>query len=217
MKTWTLSYPRSGVTYTRYMIEYLTQKPTKDAMAVKIVSREQKAMIHEGDDYVAYKTHFFANISHNDRLIFVLRNPKECLVRHNKGKRELNKEFFVKQVSNEDGTYCGLLKFFEEHDGEKMLIYYEDLIKAPILQMSRLKEFFNVGDKMFDEYLKDPEKLSENALKCYPKSQTKGKSLNHHSKELSRWVKIALDNLIKKQQPVLWDKYLSRYAEIRHN
>jgi len=77
-----------------------------------------------------------------------------------------------------------------------------------------LRDFFGLDNEMFNEYLKDPKKLSEDALKCYPKSQTRGKSIIHHSKELSRWVKIALDNLIKKHKPQLWDKYLNRYAEV---
>lgn len=217
MKTWIISYPRSGNTYTRYLVEFLTERPTKDAMAKKIVSREQESMIYKGDDYVAYKRHDFQGVEPDDRLVFILRNYKECLVRHNKGKRVLDNEFFRKQSGNEDGTYCGLLKRYHEHQGEKMLIYYEDLITAPAFTTSVLRDFFNVSDKRYTEYLKDVSEHSKMALKTYPKSQTQGKSAIHHSKELDKWTKKSIDSLIKKHQPILWNEYLDRYEEIRRN
>jgi hypothetical protein len=217
MKTWIISYPRSGNSFTRYLVEFITERPTKDDMATKIVSREQDAMIHDGEDYVAYKRHDFSKIQPEDELIFVLRNYKECLIRHNKGKREINKEFFLKQASNEDGTYAGLLKRYDEHKGKKLLIYYEDLITHPIVILGHLKDFFNADNKMYAEFAKSPQKHVENSLKCYPKSQTKGKDLIHHSKELSRWTKIAIDNVFKKYQKELFNKYLIRYEEVRHN
>ena len=95
-----------------------------------------------------------------------------------------------------------------------MLIYYEDLILRPIFETRRLTDFFNGDESKYQEMVESPNKHISEALKCYPKSQTKGKNAVHHSKELSRWTRIALDNLIKKHNKSLWDKYLNRYETI---
>lgn len=214
MRTWILSYPRSGNSFARYLIELVTNRPTIDDMAKKIVSREQAPMLHNTGEPIAYKRHDTWKIKPEDRIVFLLRNPKECLVRHNKGKRELNKEFYLKQMSNEDGTYCGLLNFYDKHKGDKMLIYYEDLIIRPIFETRRLTDFFNGDESKYQDMVENANKHISEALNRYPKSQTKGKGAINHSKELSRWTKIALDNLIKKHQPQLWNKYLDRYETI---
>ena len=91
-----ISYPRSGNTAFRYLLEKLTGKPTnglcgepnpKDKLQQPLI--HQKERYHHERDYVAHKRHDFKGVKYSDMVIFIMRNPLEAVIRHNEKPRGL--------------------------------------------------------------------------------------------------------------------------------
>ena len=70
---YSISYPSSGNQATRYILERLNKQPINELMAGEIDTGEQ--MIHHRYD--------FKGIHDTDFVIFLIRQPLECIVRHN--------------------------------------------------------------------------------------------------------------------------------------
>lgn len=125
-----VSYPRSGNTLTRYLIELVTRKPTngicgepnpKDTL--------QKPLIHSGANYAAHKRHDFHGITAADFVLFIIRDPFDATIRHNEAKRGLSEE---KMRGHLDGWF-DLLNQYEKHiqaGGNGMVWYYEELLNV---------------------------------------------------------------------------------------
>lgn len=129
-----LSYPRSGNHLTRFFIELLTQNPTygsggksntkdipiyKNIFPVKIPFNIKDGVNKKEKTYVKY--HFTYNLQHHkvSSLIFLLRNPREVLLRHN-GLDKLSIPEYQK--------YFDGIDFFLQYKGPKLLLYYEDML-----------------------------------------------------------------------------------------
>ena len=68
-----VTYPRSGTNWIRYIIESLTDKPSPGK------SRKKK-----GSDYGIDRAHAIKKYGkHYSKMILVLRDYRECLIRHN--------------------------------------------------------------------------------------------------------------------------------------
>lgn len=95
-----LSYPRSGNTWSRYCIEYLTKRPTGEAEYLFPINRYNKFMNNPinnnfelGVDYnraPIIKLHEYTPKYEEKKyggkyLILILRNYKECILRHEMG------------------------------------------------------------------------------------------------------------------------------------
>ena len=88
-----LSYPRSANHLMRFLIEILTEMPTLGCIDndldkpifMNIFPKEVKFNIGSLDNYNEldlYRKYHCPPINKSDELIFILRNPKEVLLRH---------------------------------------------------------------------------------------------------------------------------------------
>ena len=147
-----ISCPYSGNTYCRFLIEYLLNIPTSGygkrifpSYINHIVNYPIASILDFPIDYSKppiLKNHWFtdiylrdgslqdgslqdgSNIDSKAKVIFILRDP----IRHYKKHSHL---------------YYTLLRDFNDWEGEKILIYFEDLMENPLKETFRIAQFLN--------------------------------------------------------------------------
>lgn len=121
-----ISYPRSGNTMARYLIELMTRRPSNGLIGPRNAKDNlQDPLIHKGrTDYIVHKRHDFKKIKKTDFVIFIIRDPLECCIRHNEQKRGISED----QMKGYLDSWFSLLQQFDDHSNG-MAWYYDDLMK----------------------------------------------------------------------------------------
>jgi len=169
-----VSYNRSGNTWVRYILEYLTHQPTwghqKYSISERMGEKSNITILH-GEPIVIKRHQIIPNeITNQDKVVFLLRDYKECIWNSMDCKWEKFEPEFVK--------YWNLLKFFDEFDGKKLLIKYEDLMNDPKTFISTLLIFLGFDpfelifneDNEFNKFLADYEYHKEKCFSIYNNS-----------------------------------------------
>jgi hypothetical protein len=176
------------------------------------ISREQSPLLYPKAPTIIGKRHDWKGVAESDKVIFVLRNYKEAIIRNNTGKRRLTVDT-IKNVS-----YIHLLKKYDEFNGEKMLIYYEDLINPDSYitdERDLLKDiatFLEIEEINSHKFVENYQEHKTKSLTFYPRSQTSGNSNNYHTKRfnnkdlLNEWKEY-----LKDVHTDLYNKYLFKY------
>jgi hypothetical protein len=213
-----LSFPRSGNTWMRYMIEFLTRRPTayrpnQNKMNLPIGSLEKFKIDYSKSP--VWKAHSPNDLRLNkipdtskDLLIFVVRNPKECMTRH--FGRSPNRNDLI------NGEYFINLRAYDEWNPDKrLLVRYEDLVVKPQEVARQLLTFLGDPDTYFNEFFDNYEFHKSRALSIYSQegSRSKGSDVLFHSKKIDSEYLKQIDAWIAELHPTLWEKYLSVYAE----
>jgi hypothetical protein len=234
-RTYLLSFPRSGNTWVRYCLEFLTQRPTiprrrthlhlhdfqhghplawnttfkidEDKVLIEKIHRPDETTIDHRDN---------KKISLNrdtDMLLFILRNPKESITC---AEYATFTEFLDAGWKGycEHRVYFENLMFFDAWPADRRhLIYYEDLIAKPRETLAAILEFLQEPDTRLDQFMHDYQHHKETCLAIYPKPISRGNDPLFHSKKLSIAFRKKVDAWIAYAYPELWEKYLWRYTE----
>jgi len=175
-KNWLISYPKSGSNLIRYCIEFLTKKPTQGLKRLYPSNDTNKLILFRSHDPTE-ENH--EEINENDNLIFLIRNYQELILR-------------PQPIFNDIGTitrnYKRLLDFYSSFGGNKIILYYEDLLKD-----------FNFIDTIVTHYklnvIEDINKFKKNenyhrerSLAVGNTSYSKGKNINFYveNKKINR-------------------------------
>ena len=167
-----VSYNRSGNTWVRYILEYLTHQPTWGHEKFSISERmgQKSTITLTSDEPIVIKRHEIIpdEITENDKVVFLLRDYHECIWNSMNCKWEKFEPEFIK--------YLNLVKFFHEFKGKKIIIRYEDLIKNPKTWISTILIFLGLdpfevifGDE-FNNFLDDYDKHRESCFSIYNNS-----------------------------------------------
>lgn len=133
------SYPRSGNTWVRYIIEEITALPTEGYRQQDLYKKKQKnprKKPHVGS--ICKKTHLLPNEPNHflnpmfQGAILLLRNPFYVLTRHLAPKSPESKDY---------DYYMSLISAYDKYAEPKLIISYENLISDPEEQIHRLIEF----------------------------------------------------------------------------
>ena len=213
-----LSFPRSGNTWMRYMIEFLTRRPTAykpnhNRINLPIGNLEKFEIdFNKNPVWKAHSPNDLRLIkipdTGKDLLILMLRNPKECMIRH--FGRSPNRNELI------NGEYFINLRTYDEWNPEKrLLVRYEDLILKPQEVARQLLTFLGDPDTYFNEFFDKYEFHKNRALTIYSQEGpcSKGNDVLFHSKKIDREYLKQIDAWIAELHPVLWERYLSVYAE----
>lgn len=233
MKTFLLSFPRCGNAWLRYCIEAISGAPSGESDKSQGINRAFGCFVdHIKTDWsidIIRKVHRMPNYkrgrqweSNRDRVILLVRNYKECIVRH-LGTTNVNK-----LISNTTGDcekdvdyMSNILMYDSWPESMKTLVYYEDFIVSPKLVLKQVFSFLKIDvteDKMnsfFDNYQFHKDKCLEIYSPGH-KSYTRGDKdkLIFHSNQLSLQERIKWDSVLKKRfGKEIFNQYLSRYAE----
>ncbi|VAW69033.1 hypothetical protein MNBD_GAMMA10-3149 [hydrothermal vent metagenome] len=209
------SYPRSGNTWLRYIIEVLTGRPS---ISPDNIINDRPICIRVGGLDVnreaqpsAIKYHRLSEIDENDAdqpLIVVVRNYKECIVRNRYDLSE--REFDFPQ---EHPVYLEPLRYYHNFKGSKLLIYYETLMQFPERIIADLASFLKLSEKVSDDFLNDYQAHFKHSLKGYPGSQTGGKKISCHAERLTAEQRLSWDQQLRAAEVEIFDNYLSHYCE----
>jgi|7_EtaG_2_1085326.scaffolds.fasta_scaffold00195_29 hypothetical protein len=247
-----LAYPRSGSNWLRYILEFIYCKPTssweerlhprdgsgngntpifdttgKPRTRPPYDPPRIEAAHYEKEDRTlphVYHEHNVASIEDPERLplIVLVRNYKECILRHT---APSPKNRFLLKVKDYWEDYYRSLKFYDKHPGPKLLFYYEDLIddKKLVDVLHELNEFMSSSPPCYEELLQRfIEKLQihrEQSLEFYNAvaqvggSHSDSKSSIFHSRQFELHKKQDVDNHFESVEPELYKKFLKRYKE----
>lgn len=163
-KNYIISFPCSGNHLTRFFVELLTECPTSGTSNKKDIelyknhySEEIPFNIKEDDkEYLFYKDHSPVPYDILNKLIFIVRNPKEVLVKNS----------FYEYNHNYYESYFKLIDFYNKYYGPKIIFYYEDILCNKEMFIRNLYSFVGSIKQNKLEY------CLSNANKLYELSQT---------------------------------------------
>jgi hypothetical protein len=101
-------------------------------------------------------------------------------------------EFFKKNYYDQ---YLKNIRFYEEWDGEKHIIYYENLKENPKEELIRLKEFLGSDHERLKELLKDLEHHNNKMLEV---KKTDAHSINTNGSDTQFWRNLLYPENVKK-------------------
>jgi hypothetical protein len=210
--TFLFSYPRSGNTWLRYCLEWITQRPTIErnlwgpvAWHAQFPIDLEKTPIHRvhSRDQILNNS-IKANVA-VDKLIFILRHPHETIARDDSWRQLLKNSTFKPMAY----YYFDNIEFFETWPAERrLLIHYEDLIVSPRETLTRILTFLEEPLTRLDLFMQDYEKHRQKSIALYVGCTSKGDDILFHSKKIPLDKLQELNTWIKQTYPHLWDNYL---------
>lgn len=152
-----LSYPRSGNHMVRFFIELLSELPTfgcsTNSQDVEIYRNKFNHMIPFNimstiiDKTICF--HKFhdppKNQDSSSSLIFIIRNPREVLLRHNN---------FAYNISSYN-LYFQNIDYYMNYQGHKKLFYYEDILNNKPEFIQELYTFLGISNESKLKYVLD--------------------------------------------------------------
>ncbi len=236
-----ISSPRSGLNWVRYCIEWFSRcrtpggrRPIPEELLLSnsfIICRT-----HLAESKVRYLRSFLVGLNDSDgkprfkKVILILRNYKELYSREILSKDGIAKKFFDAQTLNSDiplsvckkimQRYASNIKAYDKFPGEKIHIYYEDLI-TDFSHMLKILDFigidYDLSDFDLEEHrLKSIRAYSLNRDNIKAQTHTANDLFNftfHSDKRLGDKHKKTLDFIFQKKLSILYEKYLIRYKE----
>ncbi len=232
VKNLMMCFPRSGNNLIRYTIEFLTKRPTVGTPKL-VPQNKDKEILDRSHNPEAKLPHILGSLKEGEecKILLLLRNYKESIIRHasNLHKFNLNsldiKEFLnLKCWPSEFNSpslkksYCNTLRTFHNYKGNKLLIYYEDLIKDYEKELRKIIEFFQLKKEAkedIEEFFKYKKYHFQESIKHYAyNSITKGNHIIFHSKDLTKeQLRIYDREILDCIGKDIYSKYLLRYLE----
>jgi len=228
-KIYLLRAPRSGSHWLFYCINAALDKNILHSDGTRVT---EYPLRNGGDITTAhnpYDLHLNVNSDETDLLIFMVRNYRECMLRHFSSPEAVyteirhqttnnhlanNKEWVFNFHANQ---YFHNFRVYELWNPKnRMIVYYEDLIENPRLVLSQIAHFIEESNKQnaIDNFMQHFNDHFEKSLQIYEEtytSHTRGKSLLYHTNKAGLDKCFHLDTLVKNAFPEFVEKYLSRY------
>ena len=210
-----VSFPRSGLNWLRYCLEHLTGLRTAG-----------RTKIHDWGDLVVYRTHNVRDFGGHDschcpfydsdgkpihnKVILLIRDYRETFIRMTKSQQGTvpsPEEIRSGQVFH-FRDYFENLKAFDEFMGDKLLVYYGDLIS----DFSEVKRVLDFLDLSYDLSTFDIDYHQQQSLELYDiqhKSYTKDNlyDLYFHRNQVSPEVVEAIDDFANNNYKDIVNKY----------
>lgn len=227
-KTFLLSYPRSGSTWMRYCLEYLTGRPTIYRPFLAYENNSPlgwnagfeidwaKPPIEKMHNKREMKKQQYD--SENDLLILIIRNPKEALSRQEKQQLTfalLSKNAGTRSQQYAPDTYFINIGIYDSWKPEnRLLIYYEDLLVKPAQTLTKALLFLHEPLNRLDNFINEYEAHKQKAIEIYKVSESEGNDLLFHSRLINPDHRKQIDEWMSQLYPLIWQEYLKeRYAE----
>lgn len=209
-----MSYPRSGNHLVRFFIEILSETPTfgcrHSSTDVQICKNifHKKIPFNISKNYnkkeCFYKYHSPTFKVRPKKIIFIIRNPREAILRHNDF--NFNSDSFNQYFSSVD--------YYQKFEGKKKLFFYEDILKNKNNFIEELYDFLDIEKQEKKRYvldnLEDLFYQSANPVKRTWGGNNSKENLNYYYPKLEKNRKILFDNLLSiylKEYKFIKNKY----------
>lgn len=150
-----------------------------------------------------------------EQLILILRNPKESILRHlGSGIRLLGPSDYYNALNRafkgdpKINDYVYPISFYDNFSKSKIVIYYEDLITNPGLNIEVIANFLKTSSLDFMSKYDEHKKKSIEKME-FP-SVTKGDKVLYHSTYMPEPISVLFEEKIN-SLPENIKKYLKRY------
>jgi len=212
-----LSFPRSGNHFVRYIVEFVTGRSTignngslNDLPDSPICRRKGPEFLKHVDFHnpVARKYHFadakklakYGDIVKSTKLVLIMRHPLESFLSHRADTFRVymnsNRSFaenVKKLVTVDKKALLYNLNFYNNFEGPKICIWYEDLISdKPEKSIEKISSFCGGSEERLSEMSNNFEKYRLDSLKS---PHRKPVSINHPNPEKFYSNKIKTQNL----------------------
>jgi len=201
-----ISFPRSGNTLLRYLLEYITNRTVADTnpdIPDSAIQYLNPGSIVVKKDFILVKSHTWKESLEDNGCNLLLRNYNDCIYSHNKRTPNMNPPQLIRQ-------YCDLIKKFDSHDKKVLVIYYEDL-----LNMDKQPEIlYEILTKNGVESFERWEEYKSNKVELNGKSRNGYKKVYKFLASESKGDRPDYTNDVRKELgDRLFNKYLSRYEK----
>lgn len=155
-----LSYPRSGNTWMRYCLEFMSRRPSNGWGRVNLREEPLGSTFNLGVDLdarpIVQKLHSAKTLRAGTytRLVVILRDPLYSIPRHT-GKIEVDQ----RGVKTFDDMLIGIAEF----EGDKLIVEYEEFIRRTVHVVDRVCRFLDVPLDRLEEFEKT---LKRHRIQC---------------------------------------------------
>lgn len=153
-----LSTPRSGNHIIRTLIEYFTQLPTAGLIDVENdgpiytrskldfkIKNKNQFIYYKQHDLILNEKHYVTKYDEINELIFLIRNPLEKFIREDNYNNDSKELIDYKKQFKE--VYFNNIDFYQNFQGKKLLLYYEDIIENKKDTINKVYNFLNIKDQ----------------------------------------------------------------------
>lgn len=159
------------------------------------------------------------------KLILLLRNYKDCIVRHH-GLDHIHKypslkRFLIDKKQNQPPVwYASNIMEFHKFTGDKIILYYEDLMTNPEDSILKLSSFLDLEIDVAKEFIKDIDKHYLTSVNRYIEkghesfTNKLNQAIGVHESKLETHEKIAFDLFFEDICGTeVYNQYLIRYRD----
>jgi hypothetical protein len=205
-----LSYPRSGNTFLRYCLEYITEHNTSGCAGDSGLINRGELNIKPKDKTVQITKRHFSDPNRNNDLylkdsikkenvLIFLRDYKYCV------NSQILRGSGMK-AQTEIKKYCRNINSFYNEDN---IFYYEDFIEDPKKIVKDILEFYKISYdlKRFESFFKNFDDHKQKSLKLYKKRHKRIINSSPKKDQQSEWNKYALKWIDNDKKHVI-ERYL---------
>ena len=155
------SWHKSGNHWIRFIAEYLTGCPTSGGVGntkdvpiyLNTFPSEEHPLSHVNPKapFVLYKSHWAYKITSRSAILMIIRDYHEII----------SQPYRIRELVSEVFLYLNLIVSYNRFSGNKMIIYYEDLLTYPEREISRIKYFLNASDERFRTFMDNYDHYAE--------------------------------------------------------
>lgn len=221
-KTALLTYPRSGTMWFQWCLTYGANRFWKKESRLwenfdLEIDFSRPLLLH------THHPHYLEKVyrPEKDKIILIVRNYRECMIR-NYGVGSVSE--IIRNIEGNPRKKLNVLWYFknlELYDNwpeeNRLLVYYEDLVKKPRKVFDRVLAFLGEDPDAMDDFFANYEEQREkslawrNSIGGFMIAQSRGKKLSFHSNRIPKRVRIQFDEVVKESYPHLWERYLKHY------
>lgn len=209
-------YKYSGSFYIRYIIELFSKLPTLGSYPDnQAIGSRISIGVDLKKNFVLYERNNSIDIEKVNKSIYLVRNYIDVFSLEVVDKsKPLTKDDFMDAFSEGYKSYIKVLRDYKSSKGNKILIYYEDLLNEPRIYIPKILDFilyeYNQKDLegFFDNYEEHLKKCYNEYKKTHPYSEN---SVYILKSGLTTALKKEIENVLIYYEPILFSDYLSRY------
>ena len=155
------------------------------------------------------------------KVVLLVRDYRECILRHHRDIWSAYPDpttlLMDEGLEQPPLWYIRNLQAFNRFQGDKLLLYYEDLVQEPLSTLSQLASFLALDPSRTAAFLQNIKTHESASVQAYNRGGHKSESwyskdLSHHAKtKLTREQVREFDEFYFSRYPEIANKYLVRY------